>query len=297
VDKDLAGGSGHRGGVVDAADLGEPLAVTLLAFGQAGGQLVAGGGLGGRRPQRLGSHHHALAVTRQHQHVAGLAGRLGPGGVEAVEVDRGALGELLDLPVAQPLPGGPLDRPGRLGERAARALHRRQPPQPMGVALCGQVQRPIGGVQVGVAAGTVGQALHAHVPEHRRQRARPPGLDTVARHLVGVQDPGQLRLPRGAEVHVVLEQLAHQIPAGGLEMVLQLPVGQPRRLLTVQPRHHRLKARTRGAERCGWRFQRIGFHSGSFSTFRSDNKERSRKEPLLLAVTTPTGPHQRLQSP
>lgn len=61
--QDLAWGSGDWGAVVDAADLGEPLAVALLPFGQAGCQLTAGGGLGGGRPQRLGSQHHALAVT------------------------------------------------------------------------------------------------------------------------------------------------------------------------------------------------------------------------------------------
>jgi hypothetical protein len=73
--QDLAWGSGDRGAVVDAADLGEPLAVALLSFGQTGCQLAAGGGLGGGRPQRRRSHHHALAVTRQHQHLAGLAQR------------------------------------------------------------------------------------------------------------------------------------------------------------------------------------------------------------------------------
>ena len=56
----------------------------------------------------------------------------------------------------------------------------------MGVLLLGQVQHRISGVQVGVAAGTVGQAFHAHVAEHRRQRARPPRLDGVAWDLVGV---------------------------------------------------------------------------------------------------------------
>jgi len=61
--QDVAWGSGDRGAVVDAADLGEPLAVALLAFGQAGCQLAAGGGLGGGRPQRRRSHHDALAVT------------------------------------------------------------------------------------------------------------------------------------------------------------------------------------------------------------------------------------------
>jgi hypothetical protein len=120
---------------------------------------------------------------------------------------------LLNLPVAQPLPGGLGDRPGRLGERATGRFDRGEPAQPMGVLLCGQVQHGISGVQVGVGAGTVGETFHAHVAKHRRQRPRPPRLDGVAGDLVGVDHIGQPRFPLGAPVQVVLDQLAEQLPA------------------------------------------------------------------------------------
>ena len=114
----------------------------------------------------------------------------------------------------------------------------------MGVLLCGQVQHPIRGMQVGVAPGTVGEAFHAHVAEHRRQRARPPGLDGVAWDLVGVEDLGQPRFPLGAQVQVVLDQLAEQLPACDLEACFQLRVGQSGGLRAAQPCQDRLEAFT-----------------------------------------------------
>jgi len=56
-------------------------------------------------------------------------------GVEGVDVDRGAGGEHLDLAFAQPLPGGPLDPGHRVVEGAAGGFHRREPAQPVRVAL------------------------------------------------------------------------------------------------------------------------------------------------------------------
>ena len=114
----------------------------------------------------------------------------------------------------------------------------------MGVLLCGQVQHGISGVQVGVGAGTVGQALHAHVAKHRRQRARPPRLDGVAWDLVGVDHLGQPRFPLGAQVQVVLDQLAEQLPACDLEACFQLRVGQSSGLRAAQPCQDRLEAFT-----------------------------------------------------
>jgi hypothetical protein len=62
------------------------------------------------------SHHDALAVKGQHQQVTGA--RVGPAcGVEAVHVGRRAAGQLLDLALAQPGAGDPLDRVGGLLER------------------------------------------------------------------------------------------------------------------------------------------------------------------------------------
>jgi hypothetical protein len=110
------------------------------------------------------------------------------------------------------------------------------------VLLGGQIQRRIGGVQVGVGAGTVGQALHAHVAEHSRQRAGPSRLDGVAGDLVSAEDPGQPRLPLRAQVQVVLKELAEHLPAGDLEVVFQLRMGQSCRLGAAQPCQDRLEA-------------------------------------------------------
>ncbi len=89
---------------------------------------------------------------------------------------------------------------------------------------------------------------------------------------------------------MILQQLPQQLPAVDLQSRLQLRVGAPRRLLPVQPRHHRLEAPTRPAEPHTCRLQRICFHPGSFSTFRSHTQERSRKEPLLLVADTTNQP-------
>src|SRR6266545_2484078 len=103
---DVGGGPHHGGRVVDSADLGHALAVALLAFGQAGGQLAAGRGLGGGLPKRLGAHDDALGVAGQHQHVGIGALLWCAGGVEVLDVGRGAHGQLLCLALAQQHPGG-----------------------------------------------------------------------------------------------------------------------------------------------------------------------------------------------
>src|SRR6266508_3203370 len=119
---DVGGGPHHGGRVVDSADLGHALAVALLAFGQAGGQLAAGRGLGGGLPKRLGAHDDALGVAGQHQHVGIGALLWCAGGVEVLDVGRGAHGQLLCLALAQQHPGGPLHRLHSGAERAAGGL-------------------------------------------------------------------------------------------------------------------------------------------------------------------------------
>lgn len=168
------------------------------AFGPGAGGVARRCGRG--RPQRLGSHDDALAVAGEHQHLTGLAQVPRPGRVELVEVDCCPLRELLNLPVAQPLPADLLDRGGRLGERAAGTLDGRQPPQPVGVLLVGQVQRPVSRVQVGVPAGTVGDPPHLDVPEHRGQLALPPRLGAAPRHPTGPDDRSRPGLPPGSQV-------------------------------------------------------------------------------------------------
>ncbi len=106
------------GGVSDGTDLRHPLAVALLPFGQAGGELPAGlGRCGARRcPQRLGPHDDALAVTAAHERITGRARLPWPLGVELADVAGGPSGERLHHTLAQPLPGGALDGVDRVVE-------------------------------------------------------------------------------------------------------------------------------------------------------------------------------------
>ena len=133
--------------VVDGADLGQSLAVALLALGQTRSELglAAGRRLGGRRAQRVMAHHDAVAVTGQHQHVAVVGRGALALGVEGVEVDRRAVGEVLDLALSDALAGRPLDRLHSVIERPARRLHGRQPAQPVRVLLAGRFRRASAG--------------------------------------------------------------------------------------------------------------------------------------------------------
>jgi hypothetical protein len=130
---DIVGAAGGRGGVVDHPQGGHPLASLLLATGQPRPVGVGALGLGrlhGRLPQRLGAHHHALAVHRQHQH-GGVAARLGHHGtVERVDVCGGGHGQLLDPPLAHHLPAAATDRLGGL----PRTSHAPPPGRPAAAA-------------------------------------------------------------------------------------------------------------------------------------------------------------------
>lgn len=167
-----------------------------------------------------------------------------PSGVEPVEVDRGPLRELFHLPVPQPVPGGLLDRAGRLSKRAPGALDGRQPPQPVRVLLGRQVQQRVSRVQVGVPPRTVGRAPHSDLAEHGRQPTLASRLRPLTRHPIGPDHPRGPRFPLRPQVQVILQQLPQQLPAVDLQSCLQLRVGQACRLLATQPGHHRLEAIT-----------------------------------------------------
>jgi len=175
------------------------------------------GGPGGGRAQRLGAHHDALAVGREGQHVARIGGRRQlAGGVEIVEVDRGAGRQFRHLTLTEPVPGGALDGSRRLVEGAAGGLDRGQPAQPVGMLLLRQVQPAVRGVQVRLPGGPVSQPVHLDLAEDRGQGAAVPGFDPAAGHPARVDDldPG---LPVGAELQVVGEQSAQQRPTVGVQ--------------------------------------------------------------------------------
>lgn len=73
------------------------------------------------------THHDALAVAGDHQHVAVSGSVRGALGVERLEVERGAAGELLGLALAQPLPRGALDASSNEPREASSAARRRSP--------------------------------------------------------------------------------------------------------------------------------------------------------------------------
>jgi hypothetical protein len=112
------------------------------------------------------------------------------------------------------------------------------------VLLGRQVQQRISRVQVGVAPRTVGRTPHPDLAEHGRQPTLASRLRPLTRRPIGPNHPRGLRLPLRPKVQMILQQLPQQLPPVDLQSSLQLRVGQARRLLATQPRHHRLEAIT-----------------------------------------------------
>ena len=241
--QDVFAGARRRGQVVDGADLGDPLPVPLFALREPAFELLLGGGglPGGRGAERVGAHHDPFPVAGEHQDVAGVEGGAFPVGVELLDVGGGRGGELLDLPLPEPLPGRPRDRVGRVVRGAARRLDRREPPQPVRVLLRRQVQKPVGGIQVLAPARPVGEPLDPDLAEHRRKRPPVTALDAPARHTVGIDDPVEPRLPARVQIEVILEQLPHQLTAVPVKTRLQLSVIQRPALLTPEEPHERVE--------------------------------------------------------
>ena len=162
--QDVAACAWHRGEVVDGADLRDPLAVPLFALGKPVLQLRARSRPRAWRSPGGARRGASRCPCRRRRARPGRSGRSGraPAGRRTLDVDqRPRRARLLDLPLPEPLPGRPLDRVEPVFERAARRLDRRQPPQPVRVLLRGQVQQPVGGIQVPVPAA------------HGRRAARP----------------------------------------------------------------------------------------------------------------------------
>jgi hypothetical protein len=167
------------------------------------------------------AHDDALAVGGQDQHIPTGARLRSALGVEVVEVGRGPPGECFGLAFAQPDPGGPLDRLGGVVEGAPRRFEGGQLPQAVRVLLHRQVQRGVGGIQVGVAAAAVRQPGHRYLAEHRGQGAGVPGLDGTAGHLLGVGHLLQALLALRPQLQVILHELAEQLATGLLQVGLQ----------------------------------------------------------------------------
>jgi hypothetical protein len=246
----VGGASGRRGQVVDRADFGKALAVALLAFGQAG--LELGGRrrrLAGRRfAQRLRAHDDPLAVGGDDEHLVWLGRHRLAGRVEVLDVRGRPGGQRLDLAFAELAARGAADRLGRFFERSPRALDGGEAPEPVGVALVGQVELAVGGIQVGVTAAAVGEPGDGDVAEDRGQRTDVAGLDGAVTFAVGVVHLGPL-LAHGAQVELALEHLAQQLPTSPVELVFELGVAEGGGLGALQPADELIEGGSRHSER------------------------------------------------
>jgi hypothetical protein len=194
------------------------------------------------------AHHDALAVVlHDQQHVRG-GGSGAAAGVEGVDAGRGGAGELLGLSLAQDRSRGPADRLACGFERAAGGLDRIQPAQAVGVLFLREVQGRVGGVQVRRARRPVRDPGHRHLAEHRGQGTAMPGLGAGPRDPVRAGHLPEAGFPGRPQVQVVLEQLAQQLPAVGVQQGLQLGGPQPGCLFAAEPARHHLEPLPRRRE-------------------------------------------------
>ncbi len=77
------------------------------------------------------------------------------------------------------------------------------------MALGGQVERPVGGIEVGLPTVAVSDAGHVDLAEYRLQRSAMPGLGGAVDLAVGGNHPDAC-LSHGTQVHLVGEHLAQQ---------------------------------------------------------------------------------------
>jgi len=241
--EDVGRGAGRWRRVVDGADLRHPLAVSPILARQSGLGLRARAGRAPRGPgaQRVGAHHDPLAVRREHQQLVGLAPGRAAGLVEALEVDRGERRELLDLALAEPLPGVAFDRLARGLEAASGALHRSQLAQPVRVALDRQIQRRVGGMQVPHPGRPIRQPLHAHGPEHRLKRALVACLDPTAGHTLVADHLLKALLVHCPQRQMIIKQPAQQLPSVAIKTLLKLRVREPGGVRPIQKAKQRLE--------------------------------------------------------
>lgn len=214
--------------VIDDGELGHAFAVLLLSFAQPRLELVLGRGCGPLRllAQRLWAHDDSLAVTGDDEGVG-----VGGGGsirllVEGLDVGSGALGELFDLALAEHDPGGALERGLCLVVAAPGRLDRAALSQAVAVALPRQVQRGVLEVEVLLVLGPVGETGDADLAEDRLEAAPMVRLARSVRDASGVDDVFDAPLASSPQVEVVLEELAEQRSAVGLEASLELFVGE-----------------------------------------------------------------------
>ena len=113
-----------------------------------------------------------------------------------------------------------------------------------------EVEHGVSGVQVRPRRCAVGDPGHLDLAEHRAQLPGVVGLDPGPGGPVGPEDRDRA-LPLCAQVQVVLQEPAEQLPARHLQVVLQLAVAGRGGLGAVEEGQHRLEPLAAGGEAAG----------------------------------------------
>ena len=146
--------------------------------------------------------------------------------------------------------GRPADGITCLLERSPRRFERGQPAQPVAVALSGQVERPVRGIEIRLPTVTVGDAGHVDLAEDCLERPAMPGLGG-AMGLAAGGHHRQAGLTQGTQVHLVGEHLAQQLAAPLVEARLEVRVLQGDRFVAAHPGEELLGQGSRHGEGLG----------------------------------------------
>ena len=115
----------------------------------------------------------------------------------------------------------------------------------MGLALFGQVELAVLGIEVRVPPMAVGEPGDADGPEDRRERPDVAELDRPVTDTLGVGDSHDPLLAKGAQVEMALEHLAQKVPTAGVELLLEHGVVERAGIGPVEPGEEALERRPR----------------------------------------------------
>jgi len=144
--------------------------------------------------------------------------------VEGLEVHSGRLGELFHLALADRHPAVARDCLLGLLEGPTGRLDGRQLTKSVGVALVGQVQRGIGGVEVLLCPVAVGEMAGRDRADDRGEGMFIFRLDCTVAGPASIKHFLEPYLLGRPQVEVVLKEQAEQLEARGLDVLLQLDV-------------------------------------------------------------------------
>ena len=119
------------------------------------------------------------------------------------------------------------------------------------MALHGQVQRRVGGMEVPDPRRPVRQPLHRHRPEHRLQRPSVPSLDPTARHALIADDLLKALLAHRPQRQMIIQQPPEKLPTLTVKLLLKLRVRQTGSVRSIQKAHERLELVPATSKRSG----------------------------------------------